>query len=202
MSPAREELSPRRRQILAAATTVLAQQGNRGLTHRAVDREAGLSEGSSSAYFRTRDALLRALGDVVADRLSADVAALGSRLASCPGDHERAVAEVSRLFSRWLSEPDLLAARLELTVAATRDPGLAERFTQWRDDLVGMVRGVMEAAETGSGADRGASAETLVAALDGVLLASLMLPQRRRRGFVSDSVEQLLSGLGPNPAQT
>ena len=104
MSPAREELSPRRRQILAAATTVLAQQGNRGLTHRAVDREAGLSEGSSSAYFRTRDALLRALGDVVADRLAADVAALGARLASCPGDHERAVAEVSRLFSRWLGE--------------------------------------------------------------------------------------------------
>ena len=147
MSPSREELSPRRRQILAAATTVLAQQGNRGLTHRAVDREAGLPEGSSSAYFRTRDALLRALGDVVADRLAADVAALGARLASCPGDHERAVAEVSRLFSRWLGEPDLLAARLELTVAATRDAALAERFTQWRDDLVGMVRGVMEAAE-------------------------------------------------------
>ncbi|HSF35184.1 MAG TPA: TetR family transcriptional regulator [Nocardioides sp.] len=198
MSHAREELSPRRRQILAAATTVLAQQGNRGLTHRAVDREAGLPEGSSSAYFRTRDALLRALGDVVADRLAADVAALGARLASCPGDHERAVAEVSRLFSRWLGEPDLLAARLELTVAATRDPGLAERFTQWRDDLVGMVRGVMEAADE----DGGASAETLVASLDGVLLASLLLPRRRRRTFVSDSVEQLLSGLGPNPAQT
>lgn len=198
MSHAREELSPRRRQILAAATTVLAQQGNRGLTHRAVDREAGLPEGSSSAYFRTRDSLLRALGDVVADRLADDVAALGARLASCPGDHERAVAEVSRLFARWLGEPDLLAARLELTVAATRDPALAERFTQWRDDLVSMVWGVMEAAEE----DGGASAETLVAALDGVLLASLLLPRRRRRTFVSDSVEQLLSGLGPNPAET
>jgi hypothetical protein len=90
-----------------------------------------------------------------------------------------------------------LAARLELTVAATRDPTLAERFTQWRDDLVEMVRGVMEAADE----DGGASAETLVAALDGVLLASLLLPRRRRRTFVSDSVEQLLSGLGPNPAQ-
>lgn len=198
MSHAREELSPRRRQILAAATTVLAQQGNRGLTHRAVDREAGLPEGSSSAYFRTRDALLGALGKFVADRLAADVAALGTRLACCPGDHERAVAEVSTLFSQWLEQPDLLAARLELTVAATRDPALAERFTQWRDDLVGMVRGVMEAADE----DGGASAETLVAALDGVLLASLLLPRRRRRTFVSDSVEQLLSGLGPNPAQT
>lgn len=198
MGPASAELSPRRREILAAATTVLAQQGNRGLTHRAVDREAGLAEGSSSAYFRTRDALLGALGDFVADRLSADVAALGARLATCPGDHERAVAEVSRLFSRWLDQPDLLAARLELTVAATRDPGLAERFTLWRDDLVVMVREVLSSA----GQDGGASAETLIAALDGVLLASLMLPARRRREFVSESVEQLLSGLGPDPSPT
>lgn len=192
MSPARDELSPRRREILTAATTVLAREGNRGLTHRAVDRQAGLAEGSSSAYFRTREALLGALGDFVADRLAADVAALGSRLASCPGDHERAVAEVSRLFSRWLDQPDLLAARLELTVAATRSPGLAERFATWRDDLVAMVRDVLDRAGKGEGA----SAETLVAALDGVLLASLMLPPRRRRGFVGSSVEQLLSGLG------
>lgn len=197
MSPATEELSPRRREILAAAMTVLAQQGNRGLTHRAVDREAGLSEGSSSAYFRTRDALLGALGDFVAARLSADVAALGARLASCPGDHERAVAEVSGLFSRWLDQPDLLAARLELTVAATRDPVLAERFTQWRDDLVAMVRAVL----SGAGKEGGASAEMLVAALDGVLLASLVQSPRRRRRFVEESVEQLLAGLGPGPEQ-
>lgn len=197
MAPTREELSPRRREILAAATAVLAQQGNRGLTHRAVDRQAGLSEGSSSAYFRTREALLGALGDFVADQLAADVDALGRRLASCPGDHERAVAEVSRLFARWLGQPDLLAARLELTVAATRDPALAERFRLWRDDLVAMVRDVMLRA----GEDGGASAETLVAALDGVLLASLVLPARRRKAFVSESVEQLLAGLGPHPRQ-
>ena len=187
-----DELTPRRREILAAATSVLAQQGNRGLTHRAVDREAGLPEGSSSAYYRSRGALLGALGDFVADRLAADVEALGGRLASCPGDHERAVAEVSRLFSRWLDQPDLLAARLELTVAATRDRDLADRFALWRDDLVGMVDAVL----TGAGKDGGASAQTLVAALDGVLLASLLLPPRRRRTFVSESVEQLLSGLG------
>lgn len=192
MSTAGEELTPRRREILAAATTVLARQGNRGLTHRAVDREAGLPEGSSSAYYRSRGALLSALGDFVADRLAADVQALGARLASCPGDHERAVAEVSRLFSRWLDQPDLLAARLELTVAATRDPELAQRFALWRDDLVGMVDTVM----TDAGKDGGASARTLVAALDGVLLASLLLPPRKRRTFVDESVEQLLSGLG------
>lgn len=193
MTPSNADLSPRRRDILTAATTVLARQGNRGLTHRAVDREAGIPEGSSSAYFRTRDALLGALGDFVADRMAVDVEALGVRLAGCPGDHERAVAEVSRLFSRWLDEPDLLTARLELTVAATRDPGLAARFTQWRDDLVAMVREVLATA----GKDGGASADALVAALDGVLLASLLQPARRRRRFVAESVELLLADLGP-----
>jgi DNA-binding transcriptional regulator YbjK len=195
VSPASEELTPRRREILSAATTVLAQQGNRGLTHRAVDREAGLPEGSSSAYFRTRDALIGSLGDFVADSLARDVQALGTSLAACPGDHERAVAEVSRLFFGWLEQPDLLAARLELSVAATRDPSLAERFTQWRDDLVAMVRDVLN----GAGKEGGAAAETLVAALDGVLLASLLLPARRRRAFVGASVEQLLAGLGGDP---
>ena len=133
----------------------------------------------------------------MADRLANDVEALGARLASCPGDHERAVAEVSGLFSRWLEQPDLLAARLELTVAATRDHRLAERFTQWRADLVTMVREVMAEADK----DSAAAAETLVAALDGVLLASLLQPARERRRFVSESVELLLTGLDPGPAR-
>lgn len=196
MSPRNEALSPRRREILAAATTVLARTGNRGLTHRAVDREAGLPEGSSSAYFRTRDALLGALGDFVADRLATDVASLGARLSTCPGDHERAVAEVSGLFSRWLEEPDLLSARLELTVAATRDARLAERFAQWREDLVGMVRDVLAEAGNEPG-----SADALVAAFDGVLLASLLQPVDRRGAFVAASVELLLAGFDPGQEQ-
>ena len=41
-------------------------QGLRGLTHRAVDRRAGLPEGSCSAYLRTRRALQGALTEHVA----------------------------------------------------------------------------------------------------------------------------------------
>jgi len=200
VSPTQDELSPRRRAILEAATTVLAQHGNRGLTHRAVDREAGLPEGSSSAYYRTRGALLGALGDLVADRLAADVAALGERLASCPGDVERAVAEVSALFARWLDHPELLTARLELTVAATRDAGLAERFTQWREELVRTVDRVIADADD-AGATGSASAETLVAAMDGVLVASLLQPPAVRREYVATSTEQLLTALGPHPRE-
>ncbi|MFU0242905.1 TetR/AcrR family transcriptional regulator [Streptomyces scabiei] len=51
-----------RRTLLAdAALDVLADEGIRGLTHRAVDRRAGLPSGTTSAYFRTRAALLTGL---------------------------------------------------------------------------------------------------------------------------------------------
>ncbi|MGW3465775.1 TetR family transcriptional regulator, partial [Streptomyces olivaceoviridis] len=51
-----------RRTLLAdTAITVLADSGMRGLTHRAVDRAAQLPPGTTSAYYRTRQALLTAL---------------------------------------------------------------------------------------------------------------------------------------------
>ena len=47
--------------VADAAVTVLAREGLRGLTHRAVDAEAGLPSGSTSNCFRSRSALLQAI---------------------------------------------------------------------------------------------------------------------------------------------
>jgi hypothetical protein len=48
------------REIADAAIGLLAAEGMRGLTHRTVDRAADLPKGSTSYYFRTRQALLQA----------------------------------------------------------------------------------------------------------------------------------------------
>lgn len=48
----------RRDAVLGAAVQVLGTGGSRALTHRAVDREAGVAEGTTSNYFRTRKALV------------------------------------------------------------------------------------------------------------------------------------------------
>ncbi|WP_433724771.1 TetR/AcrR family transcriptional regulator [Nocardia sp. CA-129566] len=53
--------SDRRTLLADAALDVLVDEGIRGLTHRAVDRRAGLPSGTTSAYFRTRAALLTGL---------------------------------------------------------------------------------------------------------------------------------------------
>ncbi|HEU5266163.1 MAG TPA: TetR family transcriptional regulator, partial [Jatrophihabitans sp.] len=48
----------RRDAVLAAAVQVLGSGGSRALTHRAVDRAAGVAEGTTSNHFRTRKALV------------------------------------------------------------------------------------------------------------------------------------------------
>ncbi|MGI5353970.1 TetR/AcrR family transcriptional regulator [Streptomyces sp. CA-252508] len=54
--------------IADAALTLLAERGMRGLTHRAVDEAAGLPQGSTSNYARTRQALLETAVRRLADR--------------------------------------------------------------------------------------------------------------------------------------
>ncbi len=77
--------------LLDPAIEVVAAEGLRGLTHRAVDARAGLSAGSTSYYYRTRIALLEAvlgqpagLVHVVARRDPAAVPAVGG---PCPRVH-------------------------------------------------------------------------------------------------------------------
>lgn len=67
-----------RRTLLAeAAIDVLAEAGMRGLTHRAVDRAAGLPAGTTSAYLRTRKDLLTALVRQLVALDQAELQALG-----------------------------------------------------------------------------------------------------------------------------
>jgi AcrR family transcriptional regulator len=65
------------------AIEVLAAEGARGLTHRAVDRAAGLPPGSTSNHARTREALLTCALTRITQLEAADAAAL---LSSDPTD--------------------------------------------------------------------------------------------------------------------
>ena len=47
-----------RDRALEAAVRLVGEQGIRALTHARVDEEAGLPKGSTSNWFRTRDALV------------------------------------------------------------------------------------------------------------------------------------------------
>lgn len=189
--PARS-VSPRLRELLDAAVTVVAASGLRGLTHRAVDAAAGLPQGTCSAYLRTRLALLTALAQHVAARLEADIAALSRRVADHPGDHDYAADQTTALFAAWLRDRDILLCRLEMAVAAAHIPEVAEVFTAWRGRLVDVVADTLM---TGDREYCRARAETLVAALDGVLLSAALRPPRGRRAYLLRTVSTLMAAL-------
>jgi DNA-binding transcriptional regulator YbjK len=187
------ERTPRMELLLRAALHVVAERGLRGLTHRAVDREAGLPEGSCSAYLRTRKALVAALTSYVAGSLTDDVEKLAADLSTCQLDEDQAIDTVTGFFMRWLDERELLLARMELSLESSRDPELAEILVSNRRRLIGLVEKIL----TARGKDHsGARAETLVASFDGILFGALPRPEESRRAFVRQSIEVLMGGLG------
>lgn len=109
----------RREELADAAIATLAREGMRGLTHRAVDREAGLPEGSASYYFRTRQALLQAVVERLAELDAAELPVLPAESLDA---FAQATAEVVEIWVTTGRQRHL--ARYELTLEATRRPEL------------------------------------------------------------------------------
>ncbi|MFC0627145.1 TetR/AcrR family transcriptional regulator [Kribbella deserti] len=107
-----------RREVIAdAAIRLVATRGLKGLTHRAVDAEAGLPPGSTSYYLRTRDALLGACLNRMLERDLAGRTAMPSGI----GTVELLLGMVLDLTTH--RREDLLA-RYELSLEANRQPAL------------------------------------------------------------------------------
>jgi DNA-binding transcriptional regulator YbjK len=182
----------RRRELLDAALGVVADEGMRGLTQRAVDRRAGLPEGTCSAYLRTKRMLVVALAEHVAATLVADVDRLARELGECDGDDQRAVELTQALFERWLEERELVLAKLELSLEAPRDPAVAEVLSAYRSRLVAVVDGMLTQAGKPHSLSR---SEALVASFDGLLIAALQKPAADRGTFLSESLSLVLHAL-------
>ncbi|MFI9007642.1 TetR/AcrR family transcriptional regulator [Actinosynnema sp. NPDC053489] len=117
-------MTSRRDLLCDCAIAVLAAEGGRGLTHRAVDRAAGVPEGTTKNYFPTRDALLGA----AAARMTASHAAAVRRLRETTPE-AITPAEVARLYPALLrravvDDPTQLLAMAELYLEAVRRPGV------------------------------------------------------------------------------
>jgi AcrR family transcriptional regulator len=87
----------RRAQLTDAGIDLLVESGVHGVTHRAVDRRAGLPAGTASNYFRSREALLVATARRVVERHQADMAE-AARAHPTPGEGdgvERAIDLIS-----------------------------------------------------------------------------------------------------------
>lgn len=116
--------SDRRAALTDAAIDVLAREGARGLTFRAVDATAGVPVGTSSNYFADRDDLFGQVGARIHVRLRPDDDTLVAARQMAPS--VVGVAELAQgVVQRLTDGREAYLALLELRLEATRRPVLA-----------------------------------------------------------------------------
>ncbi|MDV8006689.1 TetR family transcriptional regulator [Rhodococcus sp. IEGM 1318] len=174
-------MKPDRRALIAASSvTIIAEQGPRALTHRAVDQSLELPAGSTSYYFRTRKALLEATALHIMHRSRSTFDELHKR----PTDPAALTAEyLDDLLSHRRHE---LIARYALLLEIPRDSTL-------RQLLEGSLFSLKKARavfETVGVDDPDAAAANFLSLLEG-LIFDYCLGARSRDPRSSETVRQL-----------
>jgi AcrR family transcriptional regulator len=128
----------RRAALLDAALEVLAREGARGLTFRAVDTEAQVPVGTASNYFSSRDELLTQVGHRYYERLEPDAAVLDAALAG-PRDRDR-VTELMHDIVERVTIPQRAGDRRFASVVELLEADGGERVVRFAYSTDGVAR--------------------------------------------------------------
>ncbi|KAA6217387.1 TetR/AcrR family transcriptional regulator [Streptomyces filamentosus] len=182
----------RRAALVDAAIEVLAAEGARGLTFRAVDAGAGVPTGTASNYFANRDDLLTQAGARVYERLRPDEATMEATR-TAPHDKETYTRLMRELVGRVSGFRTGYLALLELRLEATRRPALRSVLTE-------RVRADVDANVSfheASGLPGDAMAvKLLVLTLNWLIVEQLTLPdvfsEEEREALVTAAVDRIV----------
>jgi DNA-binding transcriptional regulator YbjK len=161
--------SPRVQQVGDAAIAVLAEQGARGLTHRAVDAAGGLPPGTTSNYARTRTALLTLTLTRIAELDAAD----GARVSGSVQAGSGLADGLARMEFRMITDEEArrrVLARFELAFEASRRAELRAAYDEMGQSFRTQAAQLLGAAGSTS-PDR--DAWTLIAWIEGTAFYSL-----------------------------
>lgn len=119
--------------ISASAIRILARDGVRALTHRAVDAAAGLPPGSTSHVARTREALLTLVVNTLSERTLVDSDETSGSLAHLADQGSLSVDELADLLTALIeslaSRRDDMRARYALILELHGSPALHAKLT-------------------------------------------------------------------------
>ncbi|MFD5824323.1 TetR/AcrR family transcriptional regulator [Lentzea sp. NPDC060358] len=119
----------RRTALLDAAVDVLAEEGARGLTYRAIDVRAGVPAGTASNYFANRDELMVEVMARVHVRLMPSDESVAASL-DLPRDRELTVKFMHDIIRRADADKACYLAMMELRLEATRRPEIRDALTR------------------------------------------------------------------------
>ncbi|MGW1885134.1 TetR/AcrR family transcriptional regulator [Streptomyces sp. NPDC001970] len=183
----------RRLALVDAAIEVLALEGARGLTFRAVDSQAGVPAGTASNYFANRDELFTQAGARIHVRMTPDPVQVGEAMATEP-TRELYVELMRWLVRRMATERTGYLAMLELRLEATRRPALQAELNR-------AVRAVLEENRR-SHLESGLPGDTdtflaLHLAMTGLMLEHFTLPDVLADRDLDELVETVVTRIIP-----
>ena len=135
--------------ILGATLEIIASDGIDAVTHRRVAEQAGVSPGSTTHHFSSREDLLREAFRFYLQMASRFMSALDEEIrASIPDPLERVRRFASEIIRREFENPgeQSIRAEHEMLLYASTDSQLASHVRDWDTRWVGHMAGDLEAA--------------------------------------------------------
>jgi AcrR family transcriptional regulator len=159
-------------QLLDEALRLVAEGGLGAVTHRSVEMAAGAPHGSVTYWFGNRDGLVAAMVDRLVAECEAQVSGIAEQVAATfSAGGEPDLDAVAAGVAAWIDDNrEMHLARLELELAAARDPRLRERMT----DAAAVFWRMCEPLALATGSDDPErDGRALAAMVDGLLLDRL-----------------------------
>lgn len=183
-------------QLVDEALKLVAGGGLGAVTHRSVEAAAGAPHGSVTYWFGSRDGLVAAMVDRLVTWCEGQVGELAGQAAGAFSSGGEPDAEaLATGMAAWIDDGrELHLARLELELAAVRDPRLRKRMSEagqvfWRMcEPIALATGSDDPERDGRG---------LAAMVDGLLLDRLAHPPQTH-ALLEAAIRRMLSPRPPS----
>lgn len=132
--------------ILAATVEVIAREGIDAVTHRRVAERAGVSPGSTTHHFASREDLLRSAFRFYLEQADRVLASIDEELRASVGDPvERVRGFVGEVVRHEFADERLVRAEYEMLLFASTDAQLASHVRAWEARWIASIAGDLEA---------------------------------------------------------
>lgn len=173
-----------RNAILRATLEIIANHGIDAVTHRRVAEQAGVSPGSTTHHFSSREDLLREAFRFYLEHADSFLTAIDEEIRASVSDPlERARRFAMEIIRREFVHPGerFIRAEHEMLLFASTDSRLASHVRAWDTRWVGHVAGDLEAAGRPRAVE---TARTLLNLIRGFELERLLDPELEAEEFL------------------
>jgi AcrR family transcriptional regulator len=182
------DAGPRRQALVLAAYRRVAKQGFEGLRTRDIAADVGVNVATLHYYFRTKEALIRAVVDHAMERFRTTFVPGRSPGAQLQA-HFRGVLRLVR------DEPELFTVMGELAQRSARDPAIAAILTQTDETWHTTLRGLLKHAQAEGLIEPRLDPDATAALVTATFRGTFMLPSASTR-HLEGALRQLEKFIG------